>query len=243
MTKILNVIVGCECSGTIRRAIATLGHHVISVDIQPSDDGAPEYFGPASFSKIGWHHTGDLFEFLENYKASRLGVHGWFDLGIFHPECTYMTNSGWHWTKKPDSAVIPLKGQPRWDAMLEATDFYNRCHNLDIPHVATENPIMHGYAAARVGGKATQYVQPWMFGSKALKATGWRLRNLPKLKPTSGLRPPTDKRERATWAHVHNASPSLGREARSKLRSKTDPGMAAALASQWCGFTLNADLA
>ena len=73
----MRVLVGCERSGTVRRAFAQLGHDAYSADIEPADDGGP-------------HLRGDVREMLDL---------GW-DLAVFHPPCTYLANSGVHLFKK-----------------------------------------------------------------------------------------------------------------------------------------------
>ena len=81
-----------------------------------------------------------------------------------------------------------------------------------------------------IGNPNRQIVQPWMFGHMEKKATGLELVNLPDLVHTSDLKAETDKLPaRYQQRHFH-ASP--GPE-RSRLRSITYQGLAAAMASQW----------
>ncbi len=40
MLKPLRILVGCEKSGVVRRALAARGHDVTSCDLQPSEDGS-----------------------------------------------------------------------------------------------------------------------------------------------------------------------------------------------------------
>ena len=70
--------------------------------------------------------------------------------------------------------------------------------------------------------KPDQIIQPWMFGHGETKATCLWLKNLPLLTPTAivhGREP-----------RVHHASPGPDRW---KERSRTLPGIAAAMADQW----------
>jgi len=88
-----------------------------------------------------------------------------------------------------------------------------------IPRIALENPISVISSSIR---KPDQIVQPWMFGHGEVKATCFWLKNLPRLVPTAIVS--------GRVARVHRASPSPDRW---KERSRTLPGLAAAMASQW----------
>ncbi len=75
--KPLRVICGCEASGVVREAFRTLGHDAWSCDIRPAEDGSP------------YHLQCDVLTVMND---------GW-DIGIFHPDCTYLTNSA-EWAYK-----------------------------------------------------------------------------------------------------------------------------------------------
>src|SRR4051812_22799665 len=143
---------------------------------------------------------------------------GEWDLMVAHPPCTFLANSGVRWLyggkgTTPDPA--------RWTEMEDAARFFRVLLDAPIPRIAVENPVMHSHAGIR---KPDQYVQPWQFGHGEVKATGLWLRGLPPLTPTNIV----DGRE----PRVHHASPGPDRW---KERSRTLPGIAAAMASQW-GF-------
>jgi hypothetical protein len=72
------------------------------------------------------------------------------------------------------------------------------------------------------GADTVQTIQPWMFGHGETKATQLWLVNLPPLVPTDIVDGRTPR--------VHHASPGPDRW---KERSRTLPGIAAAMASQW----------
>jgi hypothetical protein len=220
----MKAFIGCEESGEIRRALSERGHFAVSCDLLPARDGrnaSQSWLDGVSMGagKSGNVHVqGDVFTWLEWFRAN--GVH--FDLLIAHPPCTYLTRAGWHWVNRPDSApgVLPLKGAPRRRAAFEAAEFFRKL--LDYPHIprrAIENPrpIKHVNLPP-----ATQYVQPWMFGHGEVKATGWWLVNLPPLVPTNVV----EGREARIWKLPPSAD-------RSKIRSATYPGIAAAIADQW----------
>jgi len=133
------------------------------------------------------------------------------DLMIAHPPCTRLCNSGVMWLEKRNL----------WSDLKQATAFFNKLKNANIDKICIENPIPHKYAVKDIG-KYTQIIQPWMFGHGETKATCLWLKNLPKLKPTNIV----DGREQ----RLHRLPPSKDR---ARLRSKTFPGIAKAMAEQW----------
>jgi len=84
-----------------------------------------------------------------------------------------------------------------------------------IPRIAVENPPGKVGTAIR---SADQYIQPWQFGQQ----TGLWLKGLPLLKPTAVVA--------GRAPRVHYAAPGPDRW---KTRSRTLPGIAAAMAEQW----------
>ena len=88
---------------------------------------------------------------------------------------------------------------------------------------AIENPIG---IMSTIYRKPNQVIQPWQFGHGETKATCLWLNKLPNLLPTNIV----DGREPNVW----RMSPGPNR---SKLRSKTFPGIAAAMAQQWGGIS------
>jgi hypothetical protein len=165
----------------------------------------------------GPHHQGDVFDVIDD---------GW-DLMVAHPPCTFLTNSGVRWLHtEPD----------RWQDLIDGAVFFRRLLEAPIPRVAVENPIMHKYAAAIIGRRQTQIVQPWMFGHTEQKATGLWLRGLPPLIATEDVKAVMLALPYGERAKVHHASPGPDRW---KLRSVTYAGIAAAMATQW-GTTLEA---
>jgi len=91
--------------------------------------------------------------------------------------------------------------------------------NANCYNIAVENPVGIMSTMYR---KPDQIIQPWQFGHGETKATCLWLKGLPLLQPTNIV----DGREQRIW----KLSP--GPE-RGKLRSKTFPGIAKAMAEQW----------
>lgn len=157
----------------------------------------------------GQHYQGNIFDILYSGK---------FDIMIGHPPCTRICNSGVRWLNERDL----------WDEMEEAAIFFRYLLEAPIPHKAIENPIPHKYAVDIIGRNYDQKIQPWMFGHGETKATCLWLDNLPKLTPTDIV----DGREQRIWKMPPGTD-------RGKERSKTYPGIAAAMAAQWSEYVLN----
>ena len=130
-----------------------------------------------------------------------------WDMLIAFPPCTYLASSGARWFSS------------RLDKQLEAIEFFKKLYFANIPKIAIENPI--GVMSTKLR-KPDQIIQPWQFGHGETKATCLWLKNLPKLVPTN-IVPGREHK-------IHKMPPS---NLRSKLRSLTYTGIAAAMAEQW----------
>lgn len=218
MSSPLRVLIACEYSGIMRRAFAALGHDAWSNDLLPAEDGSNR------------HLVGDVRDYLD---------WGWDLLVVAHPPCTRLCRSGRRWLSGPGK-MTPPKVLPRgrtWQSMKEefeaGVDLFLACWSAPVERVAIENPEMHDLARARMPDDLPrpQMVQPHWFGHPEFKATGWYLRALPELEATDPLPVPakgTD--EWKAWNRVHRMPPGPDRW---KERSRSFPGMAAALAAQW----------
>lgn len=204
------VLVGCECSGRVREALRALGIDAWSCDLKEAEDGSR------------FHIHGDVRDAI---------ARGGWDGAIFHPDCTYLSNSGVQWLRstKPSTASV-LKGADRWAAMVEAAMFYRELRDCGIPCIEMENPLMHGYAKQIIQLGQRQVIQPHHFGDPYFKATGVELVNVPPLVRTHWMDVPNKTAEperHAAWSAVHRESPGVNRRAN---RSRTYPGVAAAMA-------------
>lgn len=135
-----------------------------------------------------------------------------FQMVIAFPPCTHLASSGARWfpEKRADG-----RQQEGIDFFMDFVRFHER---TGIP-VAIENPI--GIMSTEYR-KPDQIIQPWQHGHPETKATCLWLHGLPKLNPTNIV----EGREPRVW----KMPPSKDR---SKLRSLTYPGIAAAMAEQW----------
>lgn len=211
----MKVLIACEESQEICKAFRSMGHEAFSCDLQECSGGHPE-----------WHIQEDVRKVMNNS----------FHLMIAHPVCGIMANSGVRWLVKDNKRI----DQDRWDELELAIDFFNVFANSTIWMKSIENPVQHKYArdgfVNRHGrfvhgvGKYSQTIQPYEHGHMQTKRTClWNYR-LPYLQKTNNVYAEMMKLPYKERALVHYCPP--GPE-RGKLRSKTFPGVAQAMASQW----------
>ena len=132
-----------------------------------------------------------------------------WDMILAFPPCTDLAVSGAKWF-----------AEKRADGRQQRSiDFFLQFANADCPKIAIENPVG---IMSTVWRKPDQIIQPWMFGHGETKATCLWLKGLPLLTPTNIVA----GREQRAW----KMPPSPDR---AKLRSKTFPGIAKAMAEQW----------
>lgn len=171
---------------------------------------------PCSGGHPEWHLQQDVTPLLSEY----------WDMVIGFPVCTYLTISANKWYKdQPARKSGVLVGAERRAAREEAIKFFMKIYNANSPRVAVENPIG---VMSSVFRKPNQVLQPWMFGHGETKATCLWLRGLPNLIPTNIVE---GRKQR-----IHELPPSKDR---SILRSKTFPGIAKAMPSQWGSLIQN----
>lgn len=207
----MRVLVACEFSGTVRDAFAARGHDAWSCDILPTE-------------KPGNHIQGDVLEVLDD---------GW-DLMIAHPPCTHLAVSG--------AAHFEAK---RKDGRQQAgIDFFMALTRARIPQWAIENPI--GIMSKNFRAP-DQIVQPYYFGDPERKATCLWLNNLPVLwwsaTPTlfgdaTAVEPNivtliSKNTGRKLTYSAFEYKASMNHKQRARIRSKTFPGLAKAMAENW----------
>ena len=201
------VLVGCECSGRVREAFRRRGHDAWSCDMEPAEDGSP------------YHIRGNVLDVLGD---------GW-DLGIFHPPCTYLTNAGARWLFI-GGRKINGRDESRWAGLDAGANLFNRCLTAPIQRIAVENPWPHTWAVQLIG-RPDQKAQPWWFGDKQKKGLCLWLQNLPLLVKDNDVGPPPPRgtEEAKAWEFVWRCSTKN----RARDRSRTFPGFARAMADQW----------
>ena len=224
----MNVLVACEESQTVCKAFRDLGHNAFSCDLQPCSGGHPE-----------WHILGDVRDVLEpRYYGDPEGAKGiifftsegsfypheisHWDLIIAHPPCTYLSKA---------SAVRLFPGgkldYSRYEKGLAAKEFFLSFLYCSCPRVCVENPVpLHIFNLPR----SSEVIQPYEFGDKFVKKTYLWLKGLPPLMPTS------ISYDNKLWVSAGSCNRNnVGLIVSQKLRSKTFPGIARAMAFQWGG--------
>jgi len=221
------ILVGCEESQEVTKAFRALGHEAYSCDLQECSGSHPE-----------WHLKMDVFDairggYLKTQSGNTIYIDKW-DMGIFFPDCTYLTVTANKWYKdQPKRKSGVLVGEERRQARKKAIAFAINLYNCPIPKVAMENPV--GVLSSEFR-KPDQIIQPYMFGHPEPKKTCLWLKNLPKLIPTNIVEQEpyhvtkSGKNMPKWYAY---ADKSKGQAERAKIRSKTFPGIAKSMASQW----------
>lgn len=182
----LRIIVGCERTQVVTQAFRALGHQAFSCDIEPTE-GNP-----------AWHLQGDIRDQdLSGY-----------ELGIFHPDCTYLTVAGNRWWAGSKERLAAVK-------------FVQWIWDLPIPRLCIENPIG---VLSKLFQKPSQYIHPWQFGHGETKKTCLFFRGLKPLIPT--------KIVPGRVPRIWKMGPSK-KYNRKHERSRTYQGWADAMAAQW----------
>lgn len=222
----MNILVACEESQAVTIELRRLGHTAYSCDIIPCSGGHPE-----------WHIQSDVLPLLNGFvkfqtaDGAEHSVDGRWDMIIAFPPCTFLTVTGNRWfnvERYGDKAV------KRYKDRAEAIKFFMAFANADCDKIAIENPVGIMSSEWR---KPNQIINPYQFGDPFEKKTCLWLKGLPELKPTNIVDVPPRKRYSSgeTMPAWYDAAWHLPKEERAKIRSKTFPGVAAAMAEQWAG--------
>ena len=167
---------------------------------------------PESGGHPEWHVQEDVVKVLKQH----------WDIIIAFPPCTHLASSGaaWFEAKRADGR------------QQAAIDFFMLFANHPCEKIAIENPV--GIMSTKYR-KPDQIIQPWQFGDAYSKKTCLWLKGLPQLEVTNVVDPGEmityeSGRVMPKWyADAWKLSPAE----RSKARSKTFPGIAHAMATQW----------
>ncbi len=232
-----NILIACEESQAICKAFRESGHNAYSCDIIECSGGHPE-----------WHFKEDAFLVIANFGGKletgedySLPSGETWDLMIAHPPCTYLSVSGARWLYDPKDAGLPVEQRRehphhpgRRALKKEAEEFFMRFTQTKIKRWAIENPVGCMNSVYR---KPDQIVQPFWFGDSASKKTCLWLHNLPPLHATKFVDPGervvlSSGRSLPKW-YSDSFNTKISTEERRRLRSKTFPGFAQAVAEQW----------
>lgn len=204
--KVLRVLVACEESQAVTKEFRALGHEAYSCDLLPCSGGHPE-----------WHIEGDVTKMFNQQ----------WDLVIAFPPCTDLT--------KACANLWPVKQQD--GRQKKAFDFVKSIWDINCNHIAIENPV--GWLNTN-WMKPIQIFHPFHFGDPYKKQTCLWLNGLPKLEYTNVVEP-THNWHSGSIGYVKDGvrirpktKPMTFMD--SKRRSKTFPGIAKAMATQWSEF-------
>lgn len=208
----MKILIGGECNGKIRDAFIAKGHDAISCDLK--DTIAP---GP--------HYKGDMMDIINDG----------FDIGIFHPPCTYISRSSVQWLSHPADRHLPFihrRDHPlypgRRKKAMDAIEFAKKIWASKIPKLVIENPI----GLLSRWKKPSQIVEPWMFGDEYKKPTCLWIRGLPLLTPTN-IVGQGDIVITKSGKKIPKWYSSANLKERGATRSVTFDGIAKAMADQW----------
>ena len=239
----MKVLVACEESQRVCIAFREKGHEAYSCDIIDCSGGHPE-----------WHIKGDVLNILNpvddgefvgicfSTMDDKIHVVEKWDMIIAFPPCTHLAVSGArHFEEKRKNGK-----------QKEGIEFFCKFLEANVEKVVIENPIgiisgiyvlehfpelAHAYCLPQ---KPTQIIQPWQFGDNYVKSTCLWIKGLKPLVPLYTEKPDIEykewideygrKKRQAKW---YCDAWSLPPEERAKVRSKTFPGIAKAMAEQW----------
>ena len=210
----MKVLIACEESQVVCKAFREKGHEAYSCDIQDCSGGYPE-----------WHIKDDVLKVIND---------NW-DMMIAHPPCTFLSHAGNGWFN------VEKYGQKAIDRIQkrkEAELFFLKFYNSNIPKIAIEN--LRGSMNGII--KPSQVIHPYYFGDMEKKTTCLWLKNLPLLNhikeddlfntKTHTEEPKPNYIDRSGKKRYFTDS-FAKTDDRIKLRSKTFPGIAKAMAEQW----------
>jgi len=206
----MRILVACECSNVVSKEFRKKGHYVLSCDLMPNVEDPT------------FHFKGDVRKVLYD---------NW-DMIIAFPPCTHLAVSGAkHFEKKQ-----------KYGWQEKAINFFMLFANHPAPKFCIENPVG---IMSNIYRKPDQIINPYYFGDPFQKTTCLWLKGLPKLfhakEPDlfNEVATHVDKgkfitlssgKKMAKW--IADAKTS-SKDATSKTRSKTFPGIARAMADQW----------
>ena len=155
----------------------------------------------------GPHIEGNILDHLSE---------GW-DLMVAFPPCTHLSWASGRY-------LLEKRADGRTEAAL---DFARPLRRAPIRRIAIENPRGDLWRIRR----PTQIIEPYQFGDPWQKATCLWLYNLPRLTPTNIVE------SRGKWVDTGKKPGKMrGKHRAPKDRSRTFPGIAAAMADQWGGL-------
>ena len=220
----MKVLIACEESQRVCIEFRKRGHDAFSCDIQECSGGHPE-----------WHILGDVKTIVNGrcsfvlQNGERKSIDGEWDLIIAHPPCTYLSNAG----ACRMFRVIDGKryvNYDRYQKMKAGREFFEMFLNCNCEKIAIENPLPMKICELP---PPSQIVQPFDFGDPFSKKTLLWLKGLPPLFSTGLCKDHETFLPSCTSRYSKGFGGGSGIAKEKKERSKTFPGIAAAMAEQW----------
>ena len=218
----MNVLIACEESQRVCTAFRERGHEAYSCDILDPSGGHPE-----------WHVQQDVIPLLSppvifsTLDGQEHDIDKW-DMIIAFPPCTYLTVTGNRWFNVEKYGEKALE---RIRLREEAKEFFMAFANAPCDKIAIENPVGVMNTGYR---KPNQIIQPYQFGDPFEKRTCLWLKGLPNLVPTDVVEPPA-RQQLKSGKSMPEWYSNAPKKDRARIRSKTFPGIAKAMAEQWAG--------
>lgn len=204
------ILIACEESQAVCIEFRKLGFEAYSCDLLPCSGGHPE-----------WHLQQDVTVVLQKE----------WDMVIAFPPCTHLSAAG----------AVYWKQKQADGRQQEAMSFFMSIINSDCSKISVENPpgIMSSYFR-----KPDQIINPFQFGDPFTKRTCLWLKGLPNLVATNIIKPKFAWSTSSWRGGVKKDGTRTKNELRclhngSVKRSKTFPGIAKAIATQWGSFLLS----
>lgn len=215
----MRILVACEESQAVTIELRKLGHEAYSCDLEPCSGGHPE-----------WHIQRDVTSFLQGKSGIRTQdgkvhvIDTRWDMIIAFPPCTYLSAAGARWLY-PKGTL----DKKRYRYGMKAKNFFMKILEADCDLIAVENPVS---CTIFEMPPHTQEIQPWQFGHPYTKKTRLWLKGLPPLVPVDIVEP---KLRWAAQGRLDRPGLPPATHRSPKMRSKTFPGIARAMAEQWAG--------
>lgn len=210
------VLIACEESQAVCIEFRKLGHIAFSCDIQKCSGGHPE-----------WHIVGDVLPLLNGKcdffteSGIEYSIFDRWDLIIAFPPCTFLSNAGNRVLYNKDGTL----NHKRFLKGMAAREFFMKILAADCDKICVENPKHNSIYNIP---PFSQQIQPYYFGHPCTKLTRLWLKNLPILMATDIVIP-----NDSYLPNSSSGSPGCCKSNKSIDRSKTFPGVAAAMAAQW----------
>ena len=221
----MKVLVACEESQEVCKAFRAKGHEAYSCDLLECSGGHPE-----------WHIKDDALKYINGDNAifwtcdnvGHITPVKW-DMIIAFPPCTDLASSGArYFAKKREDG-----------RQQKSIDFFMKFATANCDRIAIENPV--GIMSSK-WRKPDCIVSPHQFGHNVRKKTCLWLKNLPPLKPTEVVDYEVKHSKGKSGGYsgpAWCATDENGKTLRwndprtARIRSKTYPGIAKAMAEQW----------